>query len=140
MDRTDTSTRQHRDRQFRRHRHVDRNHVADTNVLRFQSVGELADFGFKFRISQRSGVAGFAFPNDRQFVSFAGFDLSVQAVVRNIGFPIDEPLYVCGSALDDFAKRLKPMKLILGDLTPEFFGVVFCSVIKFVVLVNRSND
>ena len=44
MHRADASAGQHRDRQLRRQRHIDRNHVPFFHAQRFQDVGELADF------------------------------------------------------------------------------------------------
>ena len=53
----DPGTGQHGDRQFRDHRHVDRDHVALPDPQALQDVGKLADFGVQLAVGQRQLVA-----------------------------------------------------------------------------------
>ena len=50
----------------------------------------------KERVSQRSLIAGFAFPDDRLAISVAGIDMGVEAVVRDVGLAAAKPLGRCG--------------------------------------------
>ena len=62
MRRADPGAGQHRDRQLRDHRHVDRDAVAGPDPELLERVGGLADLALEVGVGQRPGVAGLADP------------------------------------------------------------------------------
>ena len=93
----------------------------------------------KLFVSQRSLVTRFAFPDNRITITFACRDFGVQAVVGNIGLSADIPFDVAGSTFENFGVGLKPVEFVLANLIPESFGIVFGSVLNFLILFNRTD-
>ncbi len=100
MRRSDPGTREHRDRELRNHRHIERDAVAGLDAELFHHVGKAADLAVKLQIRQRSLFAGLAFPDERGLVLSPRRQVSVEAVVRDIDAAADKPLSV----------RLKPFE------------------------------
>ena len=69
VDRADPRTGQHRDRQLRHHRHVDRHAVARLDAEVLEHVRELAHFAVQLGIRERARVARLAFPENRRAVA-----------------------------------------------------------------------
>ena len=68
---TDPGARQHRNRQFRNHPHVDRRAIALLDSERLENVGEAADLVMQHLIADCADIPRLAFPENRDFV-FSG--------------------------------------------------------------------
>ncbi len=90
--RADPGTRQHRDRQFRYHRHVHRDDVVLLDAEVAEGRGELVDLAVEVLVGVRPGVSVLAFPLDRDAVLVAVLDVAVDTVVRGVQRPVSEPL------------------------------------------------
>ena len=65
---TDTRTREHRDREFRNHPHIDRRAISSFDSERLQNIGEAADLVMQHLIAERSDITGLPFPKDCDLV------------------------------------------------------------------------
>ena len=110
--RADARARQHRNRELRNQRHVERDAIAALNVRVFQNVRKLADFGVQLLISERARLAGFTFPDQRGFVASPGGEMPVETVVRDIDLAADKPLGVRWVPLQNRVPLLEPVKLL----------------------------
>ena len=123
VNRTDASARQHRDGQLRRHRHVDADHVANTNAQLSQALGALGDFGLQFSKGERALIArlsvlnGFPFPNDRRPIAASRCHVGVDAVVAGVGLATDKPFRVWWLPIANRVKRFEPVQMF------ECFGL-----------------
>ena len=138
MRRADARASEHGDRQFRTHAHVDRDAIALLHAERLQDIGELADFGEQLLISEGADFAGFAFPDDSGFVGASVLDVTVETVVGEIDLAADEPFRPRTIPLENFRPRLEPVQL-LGDSSPELFGIFAASLIKAFVVFEAFD-
>src|SRR5205807_8403784 len=88
----DARARQHRDRQLRNQRHVEGDAIAFLDANFLEDVRKATNFGVQLLISQRARVAGFAFPNQSDFVSPPSAEMAIETVVRDIDLSADKPL------------------------------------------------
>jgi len=69
MNRADSGTGQHHNRQLRDHRHIDSHTVAFCDTLGFHNIGELADLFVQLFIREfLDGIFSFTLPEDRGFL------------------------------------------------------------------------
>jgi len=129
---------QHGNRQFRNHRHIDRDAVAFADAEFLERARELTDFGFQLAIGQGSHVAGFAFPKDGGVVAPASVDLQIQTVVRQVGLAADEPFDVGPFPVADRSPFLEPV-MLFGDFRPELLGLANRSLVHGTVFVQRFD-
>src|SRR5664280_1562696 len=100
VDDAQTCAREHRYRQIRHHGHVERRHVAGLNAAEaLQQRGELVDAHVKLLIGEHLGVfvLGLGHPDDGRLVAI-GRQVTIDAVVRGVEPPADEPLPKWGVA------------------------------------------
>ena len=104
--RADPGAGEHRDRQLRDHRHVDRDPVALLDAELLQRVGGLADLAQQVGVGERPRVAGLADPVVGDLVAAAGLDVPVEAVVGDVQLAADEPLRERQVPLEGRVERL----------------------------------
>src|SRR5690606_39275581 len=93
-DRADTGAGEHGHHGFGDHRHVDGHHVATVHVLAAQGVGQLAHLFVQFAVGDVLVLGRVvALPDDRHLVT-ARFQVTIQAVVRDVQGAVGEPLDV----------------------------------------------
>ena len=139
MDRSDSGTCQHCNRQLRHHRHVDGNDVADTDPLPFQHVGKLANLCVKFAIGKRSHIARFAFPDERGAVGDLRLQMHIQTVVRHVGLTAHEPFGVWLVPNQAFLEVLEPVQFFASQFRPKGNRIRFRSIVEFFVSPHRID-
>src|SRR5678815_564491 len=122
MRSADACTREHRDRELRNERHVERNAIATLNVGMLEYVRKLADFSVQLLISERACFAGFAFPDECCFVASPGGEMTVETVVGDIDLPAAEPLCVRRIPLQHRVPLFEPVQLF-RHARPERFRI-----------------
>ena len=106
MHGADARAGEHRNEGLGHERHVDRDAVALRDAQPFQRVGEQADLSVQLQIGAGPNFAGLAFPYQRGLVATRAVEMTVEAVVGEIGGGCDEPLRVGNLPL----KRLSPRR------------------------------
>ena len=140
MDGSDSGAGQHGDRKFRRHRHVNADHVTSTNAQRLERRCALTNLGEQFTISERPRISRFAFPKDRDGVALPRRDVGIQAIVARIGLPSDEPLHVGSFPVANRLEGLEPMQVFQRFAAPKRIGMVFrLGIQRFVLLLRRDH-
>src|SRR5205814_2255600 len=74
---------EHRNRQFRYERHVERNAVALLNARALQNIYEATDLSMQLLVGQCSLLARLALPDNRSLVTPPRLKMSVQTVIGN---------------------------------------------------------
>src|SRR5213082_3568496 len=110
MRRAETRAREHRNRQLRNQRQVERHAVALLNTCALEHVTEATDFRVQLLIGERARVARLAFPDNRGLVAPPRLKMTVETVVRNIRLASDEPLRVWQVPLQHRLPPLEPVK------------------------------
>ena len=106
--RPDAGTGEHRDRQFGNHPHVDADVSALFHAELLQSVGEADDLFLQVAESDLTAVAyGLAFPEVRDLVPMARFDVAVDAVETGVELAAEVPLGVGRLPLVELVPRLE---------------------------------
>ena len=119
VGRPDPCAGQHRDRQLRDHRHVDRDPVAGPDAQLLQRVGRLADLAEEVAEGQRPGVARLADPVVGDLVAEAVLDVPVDAVVGDVQLAAGEPLRERQLPFERLVEGLRPVDPLAGALRPE---------------------
>ena len=119
VGRPDPRAGQHRDRQLRDHRHVDRDAVAGPDAQLLQRVGRLADLAEEVAEGQRPGVARLADPVVGDLVAEAVLDVPVDAVVGDVQLAAGEPLRERQLPFERLVEGLRPADPLAGALGPE---------------------
>src|SRR5687767_9744674 len=125
MSRADACAREHGDRQLGDQRQVQRDAIASLNISAFKNVGELADFGVQLLISEGACFTGFTFPDERGFVASPGWQMTIEAVVRDVDLAADEPLGMRWIPLQYCVPLFEPVKLFC-HARPEALGIRAC--------------
>ena len=110
---------EHRDRQLRDHRHVDRDPVAGPDAELLERVGRLADLAEQVGEGQRPRVARLADPVVGDLVAEAVGDVPVEAVVADVELAAGEPLGERQVPLERGVERLEPVDALAGQPRPE---------------------
>ena len=111
VDGADPGAGEHRDRQLGGHRHVDRDAVALRDAERLEHVGELVHLPVEVPVGVGLPVAGLAYPDERGLVAARPLDVPVDAVVRGVELPADEPLRVGRVPLEHLVPLHEPVEL-----------------------------
>jgi len=109
---------EHRDGSFGDHGQVDGDAVALLDPQALQDVGKLADFVVQVLISQRALIARLALPDQRRFVLRRSAQEAVEAVVRHVELPAQEPFGERRAPLQHPVPLPHPAQLA-GPLRPE---------------------
>ncbi len=99
---------------------------------RLQHVRAFRDFAQQLLIGERARIARLAFPLNRGFVLAPGGDVAVQAVVRKVQLPAQEPFRERQLPFQHAIPRLEPVQFA-RDLGPETFRIVFRFLIQALV-------
>ena len=111
MHGADARAREHRDRQLRDERQVERHAVAALDAERLQDVGELADLAIEIEVGQRPAVARLAFPDERRLVPARSARVAIDAVDAGVQRAADEPLRVRRLPVEHARPRREPLEL-----------------------------
>ncbi len=114
----DPGAREHRNRELRHHRHVERHAIAALHAKRLEHVGERTDLLIQVPVRERPAIAGLAFPDERGLVATRRTNVPVDAVRRDIQLSVDEPLRVGRFPFEHARPGLDPVQLA-GELGPE---------------------
>ena len=119
------------------HPHVDRDAVALLDAERPQRVGDATGLLEQVLVRDRAGVARLAFPVERDLIAVPGFYVAVEAVVRDVELPADEPFGERKLPFEDGLPLLRPVELqrLRG---PEPLPVAFGLVVDRRVGVERG--
>ena len=126
---TDPRAGQHRNGSFRNHRHVKGNQIALADPHGLEGIGGLADLRMQLPIGETPHVAWFTFPDQCRFIRPRTIKMTVEAVVGEVGGSSFEPTGKWSiRPVENGMKRLKPMQLATGRITPELIGVTLRSI------------
>ena len=139
MRRADSGTRQHGDRQFGNHRHIQRHAVAGRDTEFLQYIGKLADFTVQILIREDPRIAGFSFPDDRRFVLTPCGQVPIDAVVAGVDFTADKPLRFRHLTLDHMIPFFEPVQVFVSQVSPERRGVIFRLLEHLLILSFRAD-
>src|SRR5262249_36793840 len=95
--------------------------LADTETL--QDIGEPAHLAVQVVKGQRATVAWLTFPDDCRLVAAPRAEVTIQAVVRQVGGAADEPLGEWGLPFEDRAPGCEPLQL-RGNVRPKGFRLL----------------
>ncbi len=118
----DAGAGQHRNRQLRHQRHVDRDPVALGHAMRLEHVGELGDLPVEREVGQRAPLAGLAFPDEGGLVAARAADVPVDAVHAGVELAAHEPLRIGRRPLEHRVPRPHPLQF-LREPGPEGLGI-----------------
>ena len=119
MGGTELGAGQHRDRELRDHRQVDRDTVATPDAQLPERVGGAVHVALQVAVGQGAGVAGLADPVVRDLVAEAPLDVPVHAVVGNVELTAHEPLRERHVPLERHAERGEPAEPLARLARPE---------------------
>ncbi|VWB47480.1 hypothetical protein BME24068_02149 [Burkholderia metallica] len=123
--RTDTRARLHRDDAFDRHRDIDDDAVSLADSAFLQRIRETRHTREEIRIGDARDGAVVGFENHRDALAVAGFDVTVEAVVRRIQLAVVEPLVERRVRLvEHLRERLVPREALAREARPEAFVIV----------------
>ena len=118
--RADPGAGEHRDRQLRDHRHVDRDPVALRDARARAARWRPSELSrMQVRVGQRPGVAGLADPVVGDLVAEARLDVPVDAVVGDVELAAGEPLRERQIPLERRVERLRPGQPLARLRGPE---------------------
>ena len=140
VGRPDPRARQHRDRQLRDHRHVDRDPVAGRDAELEERVGGLADLALEVGEGQRPGVARFADPVVGDLVAQAALDVPVDAVVGDVELAAGEPLGERQVPLERRREGRRPVDAVARVLRPEGLEVGLGLGVHLGLGVGRGDE
>src|SRR6185437_730943 len=122
--------REHRDRQFRNHRHVNDSRIARFVAARLQNIREAANKAMQFGVADWPLLARLTFPQNRDLVFVARVEMAIQAVVRNVRFSAREPFRIGRIPIKNARRFLEPEQLALRQFAPKLFRVRFGFIVK----------
>ena len=109
-------------RQLRHHPEVDVDAVALADAELLQRVGEPAHVVEQLRVGDGAGVARLTLPVVRDLVAVPGLDVAVEAVVRGVELPADEPLREREVPVEDRVPLLVPVEEVARPAGPRSPG------------------
>jgi hypothetical protein len=116
----ETRAREHRDREPRPHPHVDADRSPLSDPERLQPVGGFHDLVEQLRVRDgRALTDGLPLEEVGDLVTTPGFDVAVEAVVRDVQLPAAVPLRVRGLPLEKGGERLEPRDALASLALPE---------------------
>jgi hypothetical protein len=122
--RADARARLHRNHGLGNHRKIDADAVTLLDAERLETVRELADPLVEFLVRDVDGLLPhrLRFPDEGDSVAVAGFDVSVERVVREVGLSADEPLVGVRRRIVRLVPLLEPVEF-LRLLRPKRDGI-----------------
>ncbi len=123
MRRPDPGAGEHRDRQLRDHRHVDRDAVARRDPEFEQGVGRPAHLALEVGEGDGARVAGFTDPVIGDLVAEAALDVAIHAVVGDVELAANEPLGEGQVPFEGRMEVLDPIDPLARQRGPEPFVV-----------------
>jgi hypothetical protein len=121
VNRADARAGEHGHDRFDDERHIDRDAVAFRDTERFQRVRELRHLGVQLAIRDAADLARLSLPQQRDLVAARG-EVAVEAVVRRVERPADEPFRVRRIPLQHALPLRLPVELS-GPFGPIGFRV-----------------
>jgi hypothetical protein len=137
---TTECARQHRDGELGHHPEVDRDPVALADAELLERVRGPADVLEELCVGDLPGVTGLALPEERDLPAVAGLHVTVDAVVRGVELPTDEPLREWEIPLGDGVPRPGPVEELAGLGGPEGFRVSGCGLVQPAVADQGRAD
>src|SRR5271163_1765712 len=87
-------------------------------------------------IGDEALIAGFPFPQDRDFVFSMRRKMPVDAIVGNVGFGPGEPTCKRRIPFEHAGPLFEPVKLARGELAPELLRIFLRTAVQFAVRVH----
>ena len=134
----DAGARQHGDGSLGNERHVDKDTIPLLDSVALEDIGEFADFAVKLAIGQDALLPRLPLPDNRRLIGPGCLKMTVEAVVRGIDLPANEPLGIRNFPIEHLAPFLEPVKFV-SLTSPEFVGLVEGFGMKLPVLGHAAN-
>ena len=121
VDRADARAGEHRDGELGDHRHVDGDAVALLDAVLLEHVGEAADLVVERLVRVDLAAALVGLPDDGGLVAAPVGQVTVEAVVGDVGLAADEPLDLgrLELPLEDLVPRLVPVDELARPCRPR---------------------
>src|SRR5206468_3499387 len=110
MRRANAGASQHRNRQLRRHAHVNCNAITLLHPERLQDIGKLLHFTMKLLISKRTNLARLTLPDQRRFILAPSLNMAIKTVIGEIDLAPREPLGPRAVPLKNLVPFFEPMQ------------------------------
>src|SRR2546425_13226367 len=134
MRRANAGASQHRNRQLRRHAHVNCNAITLPHPERFQDIGELLHFAMKLLMSERANLPWLTLPDQRRFILAPGLNMAIETIVGEIELAPREPLGPRAVPLKNLVPFFEPMQLFCNT-SPELFRLLYGFAVNTLVLL-----
>ncbi len=138
VHRADPRARQHGHRRLGNQRQVDRHPVALLHAERLEPVREAADLGVQLTVRQRPPIPRLALEDEGDLVPTL-LEVPIEAVVREVGLPLDEPLRVRRLPLERGLERLLPEELLARTRRPPALWITLRLVIETAVILHALD-
>ena len=138
VDRAQARACQHGNRSFRDHRHINQYAVALLHALIAQHAGEFGDCLGQLRVGISAlAVGDRGIVDQRQLITAAGFDVTIQRVVSGVEQAAAEPArHRLGIQIQDLVPGFVPVQL--GScFAPECLWVLQGLLVKLLILAHR---
>ncbi len=134
----DARTGQQRNRQLRRHAHVDGHAVALLDPQRLESIGELLHLLVQLRVAEPAHLARFALPNNRGLVAAGSQRMTIDAVVAQVQLAAHKPLGPRLIPLQHLVPGLEPVQ-IPGHAGPKALRIVNGLLVERLVFLKTLD-
>jgi len=142
VDGADAGAGEHDHRQLGDHRHVQRDAVTLLDAVLLEHVGELTDLVEELLEGAGLRVSRVALEDQGRLVTLAGFDVTVQAVVRGVEFAALEPLDVrdrLEAPVEDLVPLLRPHQRVFGALGPVALRILDGALVLSLILLEALD-
>ena len=133
VNRADARAGQHRNRGLGHHRHVDDDAMSLLHAVALQHICKAAHLAMELLVSEHALLARLALPHDCRLRAARPVEVTVQAVLRDIELPADEPLCVRHLPIEHLLPRLLPGEF-LRFAREKFLGVLDALIPHLLVL------
>ena len=120
MDHAQACAGLHRDHGLDGHRQIDDRAIACLVAERLEGIRELADTLIELLVGHLGDLAAIGLEDDRDLVGIAIDEVDVQAIGRNIQFPVAKPRVERRLRfVEHLRERLGPLQVLAREATPE---------------------
>ena len=141
MRSTNACTGQHRDGGLWNHGHVQSDEIAFANSHGLERVGSTAHLGMQLLVGEGAHISGFALPDQGCFGGLGAIQMTVKAVVREVGGSALKP--ACKRRIipvENSVKWFKPMQFTTRCVSPECIWIRFGCFSESVVRLHPRNS
>ena len=139
MDGPNPGAGEHRNHEFGRHRHVDRNHFPRLHAKLRKTSGTLADLCMQLAIRNLPSLADWlADPHDCDLIATAGGNVLIETGSRCVGTATHKPLRIRWIPVEHLCVGRHPRQRLRAGM-PKAIGVAGGLIVDTLVVFQRTN-